>query len=263
MKVCFLIVSLLISGCGSVAILPEPVNFKPVNFNKDQAKRVKLLKRFSSSLRIRYKGKGMSLSGKGNAVTEVPNYTRIELRDPFGRTQNIVVLNKKLLITYYPTKKRAYFDNEAGKRYLKNMAGVSLSFKTFQYLLIGALPRDLQKKKLKDLKWDGRAGVYRTTITGKHYVAELFIDPNRYTLRKVRLIKGDEAIVVTYEDTWECCEGNLKTKVFMPGEVALESVDDDLAVQVSWNKIKVLREPIDKRVFKIQLPKYVRKFLIK
>jgi len=254
----------LITGLTGCAHRPPkvPTGLRPQSFWADQKFRRVFLTKLNGKLSMRYTGKSERVSGKGLVVSELPERTRLELRDPLGRVRYLAALSGASLTVFYPSEKIAYLDGEAGTRYLKKFLGVELPFENLVELFVGILPERFHPKALDNWDWDASLGAYVGTGRSSGGRVTVAVDPDLAILRRLTLEISGETLVVDYADPEPCCE-NSKKKEKLPIQLAavvtVTQSRTKNAMEVEWDKLRVFEDPYNTDVFRLVLPEDVKK----
>jgi|GEM_PF-1703486 len=252
---------LFLSSCSH---LPEkaPIAFTPTQFWNEQALRSSQVSRIFGKVKMHYRGKKESISGRGRVVAELPTRIRMELRDPLGRMRYLVTLAGGSLVAYYPTLKIAYLDARSGAAYLKRIVGTSLSFDELQSLMLGLLPKSLHQKSFKEWKWDGGKGLYRGTLEFEERLLTLGIDPKLIAIREAQVDSRKESLQLNYADFQPCCEaiGKLSSKerVALAQSVNVSHLTSHSYIDVEWDEMRHFESPKNGEVYRVDLPEGVK-----
>lgn len=248
------------SGC---AHKPQPpTGLSPRAFWIDQERRFSELTRVVGKLRLYYKGREQSLSGKGRLLTQLPSQGLLELRDPLGRLVFQAALENREFVAYYPSQKRAYVGKEGGTDYLRRLLGLDAGFAELQRLLLGLVPEGA-KSVFETWEWDGERGEYRGVLLKGSRKYSFFVDGKTAVARGLEVELGGERVRVSYDDFESCCGelgrlgGNTNVPLAAAVKISLERADT--AVEVLWEDMSRLDKPRDAETFRVSLPADTRK----
>jgi outer membrane lipoprotein-sorting protein len=230
---------------------PDP-GLTPQQFWKEQTERKQHFEKISGKLSLSLKTKNESVSGNGRVLADFPNSFRLELRDPFGRTQYILLFSHGKLQAYYPVDKVLYEDTHSGKTYLKKMVGIEEDFFNFEALWLGILPKEFHNSKFEHWEWDSSEGVYVGTLRSKEGRLHCSVDGKTSSITKITLEKSDKIVEINYSDFEK------EDQITLGHVVKLIIPDAESKVEVEWEEIKTISN-IEQSAFELTLPKDVRK----
>lgn len=244
-----------IASCAH-KIIPEPVGYTAAKFWKDQKTRRTLLKQASAKLSLSYRDPKQGFTGKGQGVWSLPQKGRLEVRDPFGRLQYVVVAGPKAFSAFYPGDGTWFKDDESGRGYFKYFIGVDQSFGEMTGWLLGILP-DSAAESFDSWSWIPREGVYEGKLRAAGGAMAIGIDPNTSAMVWARTDRGG-GFSVEYSGFSPCCGGatlNVKSdSTALARSVRLESSRTGQAIESDWQDIDPLKKSPDAASFEFTPP---------
>ncbi len=236
------------------------------SFWKDQSSRLALARGLAGKMLLHYEGKKESGTGQGWVISQLPNDTRLELRDPLGKLRYLVVLNGQQFMALYPTEQLAYLDDRAGNAYLEKLLGADFSFRDLQQIFVGILPGVLPGTGVEDWKWDSDNGVYRGYVAGKRYRYTIEVDGEMASLRKISWATSHQKVVVNYSDFKPCCgEASRQANVHSMGLAQVINVSQDepkSLIELTWKEIRPLEKAANGEIFRVKVPEGTEKIAL-
>ncbi|MCB0406229.1 MAG: hypothetical protein KDD51_15720 [Bdellovibrionales bacterium] len=247
---------LLLAACSHVQ--PEPQGYNEGQFWQEQGRRRRVSQQFSGNLYLSYQGQGQQGAGKGQIIADIPDQTRMELRDPFGRLHYLAILNGKRFGVLYPRQKRYFQDTEAGRFYLKRMVGFDRSFPKLITLFMGAIPSELGSR-FDSWQWDGRKGMYRGTLKDRELDWQIFIDPSNSTIKEIHGSSPFSSFDLEYERPERCCGGTSvnapsSAHILLAKSVSLVEPKSGHRMGVEWRDVEWVSKKFPSRAFIFRPP---------
>ena len=239
-----LIAVIFLAGCAEIPLKPDPGKTKSA-FWADQKTRNRVLEHVVSKMAVHFEGKSEKVTGQGQLAQEIPDFARMELRDPLGRLQLLATLSGKDFLATYPTRHLTFRDKSSGKDYLKKVLGGGLSFQKLGWLAWGILPNDATETAMS-WEWDGKIGRY----VGRTSAYRMEIDPEFLMLRK--LVLDGEGVQIDYSDFRPCCKGRPET-ISVPYLIAVRHEKSASSIEMDVTDIKPSGQ-LDRKIFSQVIP---------
>ena len=242
----------LVLGCVHAPVKPVP--FEANDFWAEQGMRWEALSLVLGKITARISGKEGTHTGRGHLVTELPARLRLELRDPLGRVQLLIVSMGRELTAYYPAQKLAYIDKSWGKSYFMELLRMELSVTDLQSLFVGFLPA---AKRGETWSWDSESGLYTSHLVLAGKEARVHLDPQLLCVRRV-VFGGRVPLDVQFRDFQPCCtEGGRKRPLAVARHIKLTS--DQGSIDVQWEDLQPFQGEKESSAFRVDLPAEVEK----
>ncbi len=244
--------ALLLSGCASKPPVQQAplVPLAPRDFFRDQAERRRVLQDFSGKLKLSYVTEKNPVSGSGRIVGAALDRVRIELRDPLGRLQYVLLKQGERVAASFPRSQKAVTENSGGRAYFQQVLGAPWSLGDLVALFTGRLPKGWESQPVKSWKWDGEKAAYRGLLEdGKHSVT-VWVDAKNTSLQSLVWKVGEQTLEVDYEDYDACCEPQDSFK--LAHKVSLKLPGEKSEVGVVWDTLKKAAQPAPLALFDFQ-----------
>lgn len=250
----------IFAGCAHK--IGAPTGLSPRAFWIDQERRQVELVRIIGKLRLSYRGKEQSLSGKGRLLSQLPSQGLLELHDPLGRLVFQAALEKREFVAYYPSQKRAYVGKEGGADYLRRLLGLDAGFAELQRLFLGIVPEGA-KHAFGSWDWDSERGEYRGVLVMGNRKYTFFVDGTKAVARGIEVELSGERVHVSYDDFEPCC-GEIgrvgqTSNVPLAATVKISLERANTVVEVLWEDVSQLEKARGTEIFRVSLPADTRK----
>lgn len=246
----------LVAGCAH-KIFPEPAGYSVSGFWKDQKARRSLLRQAAAKLSLSYRDPKQGFSGKGQALWSLPQRGRLEVRDPFGRLQYVLVASPKGFSAFYPGDGTWFRDEAAGRDYFRHFIGVDQTFGEMTGWLLGILP-DSAGESLDAWAWLPRQGVYEGKLRAGGWSITMGVDPQNDSLRWARAERDGAGFFVEYGSFSPCCGGggvNVRTETTpLARSVRIESLKTGQAIESEWQELSPVKKTPEGERFEFKPP---------
>lgn len=233
-------------GCASKPIKP-PTTLTLAEFWKEQSGRETRTKKFSGKLSVTFKGPEENVSGSGRIVSLGPNQSRLELRDPLGRTQYVLVETTKGVWVFVPSLKKQYRDSQQGRAYFKRTLGIGLSSHELKRLWLGMAP--LQAGTLLEgWHWDYDREAFAAKKKQKDQEVDLYIDGDTGALREARVKDKSGTYKIEYGEIEEV-EG-----LHFAHTVKITVLNSKESFSLEWDEIEWQYKGTASELSKIEVP---------
>jgi len=201
------IVSLILSGCKSLRVLPNKGPLKNIKI-KELTKALSSSEPKLSLLRSRIKVK----FDDGNRVQPLVVNLRMEKDKAIWLSAKMIIPIAKLLITpekvlFYEKFQKKSFEGDL--TFLKDYLGINFSYKNIENLLIGKSVIDIKKGKW-ELIQNPKFYVISPRNIDKQLRPIFFFDPSTFMIKEQRFIfKSSKKSLIVYYDDFQKIEGKM------------------------------------------------------
>lgn len=244
----------LLLGCSSMKRY-EPTGLTPADFWKEQSTRRTELEMITAKVRLTFRGKERSLSGQGRALLQGWDRSRLELRDPLGRTHLVLASISRDFTAYYPQQKKAFVDKRSGKGFVFRLLKMHSSFLDLEGVLLGLLPRS-GTEEMKDWEWNEITAQYRGVIRIGDLQVVCFVDGYLGALRGLLVKSPSGEIEVRYSGFEPCCARRGKN-IRLAKDVELTLMNSQTSLQAEWLEIEGIDSPRPDSAFRPEFGKDV------
>jgi outer membrane biogenesis lipoprotein LolB len=249
---------LFFGACASKPV-KLPTDLKPEAFWADQTKRAEVLGKVEAKLSLRYTGTKQSVSGGGRFWSDSPKKMRLEIRDPLGRNQYVVVMDGKDFTAYYPRESLAYTDPAYGERYVRDFLGLDIRFSDLRDLWTGLLPQWIDSKELEGWEWDSDEEAYRARLNAKRgglkAQLQLWIHPDLGALKILRWQMPEGALEVRFQDFEKVGAG--EKNVSLAHSVTGKFENTGHKLEIDWEDLLSVGEVRPNVEYSLVIPKNV------
>lgn len=245
----------LLSACTHMA-KKAPREISAGGFWQEQVARKGIFQPVTGKVSVHWEGNNESVTGQGRLVSDYPSPFRMEMRDPLGKMQLLVVLTGANFVAYYPTRNMAYVDKTSGLSFMKKNLGLHASLEDVQALMLGMLPTRWKVTKFDSWGWDETLGSYVGKMKQGETTLDCEADGNTGALRKIRW-RGSETLEVEYANFhWihglKAGEGN--SGAHLAYSIAIKSPDRKALIEVEWQNAQVLPQKLEMSALEAVLP---------
>lgn len=244
MKLVFVIfLSFLLSGCVSSPSVSKAKESSKVlqNFLQSQKKREKVVSRIFGKLQFRFQQEQNSFPGLGKLV-KFDSKSRLEVSDPMGRVRYWLLGDDTGVLAYYQAEQKAYSAAQGGVPYFKKFFGVSLTWREFQDLWLGVLPKKWRKEN-----------EYKYEITDSEKKISIQLSDQSSQVVDVKIDQEREIWEMHFSDFDACCSSDGE-ELQLAHSLEIKIPSQETKITIEWEEANVLEEAPNPAGFVRKLP---------